>query len=126
MINNKKLIYLGGPYSHDEQIVRNKRYNTYRKLAGLIIDKHDAFVFSPITHSHPIVTHKSFDQAHHTYEVWMPIDLAILDICDELWIAEIDGWELSKGTKQEIEYARLKGMPIRFITKRGRVYDYES
>ena len=126
MINGKKLIYLGGPYSHPEQVVQNKRYTLYRKIAGIILDKHDSFVFAPITHSHPIVTHKAFNKALHTYEVWMPLDLAILEICDELWIAEINGWEESKGTKLEIEYARAKGLPIKMITQRGRVYNYEA
>ena len=126
MINGKKLIYVGGPYTHADKAVMNKRYNQYRKLSGLVLEKFDSFVFSPITHSHPIVTHKSFKKENHTYEVWMPIDLAILDICDELWISELDGWEVSKGTKLEIEFARAKGMPIKMITLRGRVYDYEA
>ena len=126
MINGKKLIYLGGPYSHDDKTISAKRYTAYRKLAGLVISKHDSFVFSPITHSHPIVTHKQFDPAYHTYDVWMPLDIAILEVCDELWIAEIDGWKESKGTAQEIEFAKSRDLPIKMITKRGRVYNYAS
>lgn len=126
MTNGKKVVYLGGPYTSDDKIVMNKRYTNYRKIAGLVVSKHDSFVFAPITHSHPIVTHKSFDPAFNNSDAWLPLDLVILGVCDELWIAELDGWEASKGTAQEIEFAKANGIPIKMITLRGRVYDYEA
>lgn len=123
---DKKTIYLGGPYSHPDENIRKKRYNAYRKLAMLILDKHESLVFSPITHSHPIVTVKNFPEKLWSYDIWLTFDVKMLDVCDELWIAELDGWQESKGTAIEIEHAKATGKPIKMITKRGRVYDYKG
>ena len=123
---DKKLIYLGGPYSHPDETVRKKRYNTYRKASMLILDKHDCLVFSPITHSHPIVTVKNFPERLWSYDIWLQLDRRLLSVCDELWILDIDGWQDSKGVALEIEHAKEIGIPIKMITKRGRVYNYDQ
>lgn len=126
MINGKKLIYLGGPYSHEDPKVIKKRFNIFNKVSSTLICKKDMFVFSPISHSHPIVTLKNFDKNFWTYGYWMPFDLYILAQCDELLIVDIDGWKESKGLAAEIEFAKANNIKIRMVTPRGKIYKYEE
>lgn len=126
MINNKKLIYLGGPYYNEDPKIIKKRFNLYNKLSALLISKKDVYVFSPISHSHPIVHTKNFDRAFWKYEFWMPFDLSLLSQCDELYVVDIDGWRESKGLAAEIEFAKANNIKIKMVTPRGRTYKYEG
>lgn len=45
----------------------------------------------------------------------MDIGLALLDMCDEIWIYAT--LELSEGMKAEIEYARAHKIPIKYISE---------
>ena len=40
--------------------------------------------------------------------------LQLLDICSELWVF---GIHISEGMKAEIEKAKLKGIPIRYLSE---------
>jgi hypothetical protein len=129
MIEGKKLVYLAGPYSHEDPKVLTKRFKLYSKLAAYLISKKDVYIFSPITHSHPMITTKAFDRENFwKYSFWMPFDKAILDICDELWIVDTEGWKESKGLKEEVIHAELASKPIKMVTKRGKVskFTYEN
>lgn len=124
MINGKKLIYLAGPYWHEDIKVRSKRFKMYTKLAAKLIMNKDVYVISPITHGHPIAQIKGFD-LHHD---WLPLGAELLIPCDELWVLDIEGWRDSKGTKFEITQAELASKPIKMVTIRGKVskFKYEA
>ena len=104
-------IYLACPYMHEDEHVRNERYDKVtRKAADLIFAGH--VVFSPITHSHPI--------SHHLppmgHDFWMAQDWAYIeDWADELWVYALDGWRESRGVNLEIDHAFKFNMPIRLI-----------
>ena len=104
-------IYLACPYWHEDEHVRNERYNKVtRKAADLIFAGH--IVFSPITHSHPISHH--LPQQNHDF--WMAQDYTYIeDWADELWVYALDGWRESKGVNLEIDHAFKFNMPIRLI-----------
>jgi hypothetical protein len=95
MINDKKLIYLAGPYFHEDPKIKQKRFKLYTKVAAKLISKKDVFVFSPITHGHPIAQVKGFDPNHD----WIPLGKELLSVCDELWVLDLEGWRDSIGTK---------------------------
>lgn len=124
MINDKKLVYLAGPYYDDDPKVIKKRFNLFNKVAATLISKKEVYVFSPISHSHPIMGSKAFNKDFFKLRHWMPFDLSIMNNCDELNIIDIEGWDKSEGVKLEIEYAKLNGLPIKMVTPRGRTYKY--
>lgn len=112
-----KKIYLAAPYSPPKTL--------FWKLFGFIlrwwrvwrVDKKAAelmmqgnLVFSPLSHSHPISKHCDVDPTDQ--EFWLRQDLWVLDICDEMHILCLDGWDKSKGIGIEIEYAKSKGVEI--------------
>lgn len=72
-------------------------------------------VFSPITHSHPIARH--IPPRLNTYDFWLGLDFDWLDACDEVWVYMQRGWRKSKGVKLEIEYAKAKGMKVRYLDR---------
>lgn len=107
---NIKKIYLAGPYSHQLESIRRWRVDQINKKAAELMMQGN-LVFSPLSHSHPISEYCNVDPCDHDF--WLRQDLWILDICDELHVLCLPGWEDSRGIKTEIEYA--KKLRIRIV-----------
>ena len=67
---------------------------------------------------HIISIDKTFDQKNNTHDYWLALDFKFLEICDELWLLTLPGYEQSKGMIEEEKYARLKNKPVFTITPR--------
>ena len=119
MINNKKLVYLAGPYINEDKKVMLKRFKKFNKVAGKLMDTKDVYVFSPISHGHPI--HSSVE---HPASFWLAFSIGMLEKCDEMYILDIEGWKESVGVTAEIEFAREHNIPIKMVTIRGKVTKY--
>lgn len=104
-----KKIYLACPYSHPDKLVRKHRVDIADRKAAELMSVGN-LVFSPLSHSHPISKHCKVDPCDHDF--WLRQDLWILEICDEMHIICLTGWENSKGIKLEIEVAKSQGKPI--------------
>lgn len=109
------MIYLATPYSHDDAEVREHRFAMAAEIAAAII-RSGTMVFSPICHSHPIAEIGGLGLG---WESWREFDLKMLEVCDELWVAKIDGWELSNGVWCEIEEAKRIGIPVKYFRVKG-------
>lgn len=119
MINDKKLVYLAGPYIHEDKKVMQKRFKVLSKVAGKLMRDKDVYVYSPITHGHPI--HQS---TQFTSQFWLEFSIGMLDKCDEMYILDIPGWQESVGVTAEIEYARSNNKLLKMVTIRGKVSKY--
>lgn len=104
-----KKIYLACPYSHSDFVVREYRVAQANKKAAELMEVGN-LVFSPLSHSHPISEHCKVDPTDHDF--WLRQDLWILDICDDMHILCLPGWDKSKGIGIELEYAKSKGIGI--------------
>ena len=103
--------YLATPYSHPDPAVKQRRFEiACSEALRLMIEGH--VVFSPIAHSHAIETVTNQSNPH---EFWMRQDFHILSKCDTLVILLIDGWDQSRGVREEIEYALLWGIPLVYL-----------
>lgn len=69
-------------------------------------------VFCPIAHCH---TASAITGIPQEFDWWMDYDEGWIDKCDILTVVMMENWEESRGITHEIEYARGKGMPIRYI-----------
>lgn len=58
----------------------------------------------------PLITEMYAEDSNWSYEDFMHLDLAIIDICDMIYF--LDDWETSPGAKREREYAAEKNLPI--------------
>jgi hypothetical protein len=105
-----KLIYLACPYSSEDPLIEDARYQIVTRVAGALIVETACEVFSPITHSHLInraANRWSIEQAEDpwvpTYDFWMTFDYHMLDIANWLYILKLEGWRDSKGIQLEVD-----------------------
>ncbi len=104
------LIYLASPFRHPDTNIMKKRCAAAHYTAAQLT-KLGYHVFSPLTHNEILVDLAPQIPGEH----WMQFDLAILAICESLFVLKSEGWELSKGVQREILFAKEKGIPIREI-----------
>ena len=80
-----------------------------------IINQYTINVFSPITHSHPLVKYG----AKGTWDYWQKIDYQFIDWADEVWVlVPTEGRarvEKSTGVQAEVQYAVETGKLVKFI-----------
>lgn len=100
-------IYLAIPYSQAPQ----ESFKVANETAGKLMEL-GHIVFSPISHSHPIVLPK---RLKFSWEFWKKQDFPYIEWCDELWVADFGDWETSTGVCAEIEEARRLKKNVRFL-----------
>lgn len=113
-------VYLASPYSHADPLVRLQRFAETCRAAAVMMER-GAVVFAPIAHSHPISEAMNGRATDH--EFWMRQDLPILALANRLVVLMLDGWEDSKGVKEEIDFAFEHGIAVEFTSPEA-VLDY--
>ena len=106
------LLYLALPYSHPDPTVREHRFRTACRASALLM-KSGVVVFSPISHSVPIVAHGDLGDTDHDF--WMSMDLPVLRRCDEVLVLALGGWTASLGVRRELFEALTLRKPITLI-----------
>lgn len=102
------LCYLATPYSkYKPGLV--KAFEDAAALAATLLVA-GVKVYSPIAHTHPLAIHGHLDPLDHS--IWLPFDEAMMNVCDVLIVAHMDGWEESYGIKHEIEFFTKANKPI--------------
>ena len=105
-----KLSYLASPYTHADPAVREARYQAAcKKAADLMLA--GKVIFCPIAHSHPIAEQMPDGKAVDG-QFWKQQDEPYVEMCDELIVYMLPGWERSSGMKHEIERAQQRGIPV--------------
>ncbi len=104
------MIYLASPYSHPDPAVREQRFHAACQAAVALLHA-GRVVFSPIAHSHPLAQHGLPGNWHF----WERYDRAFLELCDEVVVLMLDGWQESVGVQAEIRIARELGKPVRYL-----------
>jgi hypothetical protein len=69
-------------------------------------------VFSPIVYSAPLAERFALPG---DWDFWRGLDLDFIDRCDQLWVYQLPGWDLSVGVGAEIDHARATGKPVVFV-----------
>ncbi|MBE3037567.1 MAG: DUF1937 family protein [Chloroflexi bacterium] len=106
------MIYLASPYSHDDPVVCQERYDLVCKAAAMLMHS-GARVFSPIAHSHHIAEHIP---AATGFNFWQGFDFEMLATCSLMIILTLDGWASSVGIQAEIAQARLLNIPVMHLS----------
>lgn len=108
-MNNQKRIYLGCPYSHYDQEKMEQRAIMATVMAGYYMKKYNYLVFSPITQGHEICKYG----VDYQFETWKELDLSIIkNWANEFHYLPLEGYQNSKGLRQEFEYAKKLGLKI--------------
>jgi len=118
----KLKVYLATPYGWGSnkgllaRIIQWLRYYKVTKVAAYWLGK-GYNMFSPITHTHPMSKH--IDLLHSE---WLGVDFQWIELCDELWVLCQPGWQSSDGVKQEVRFAKSKGLSIKFLKRGGKEF----
>jgi hypothetical protein len=110
---SKRVIYVGGPYTHADHNVRRERFEALTAVAAEIV-KQGHIVYSPITHTHPIDLHFVRDDVHLSSDFWCDFDETFMSVCTEMVIVPLEGWEKSSGVTRERAYFEARGLPVSF------------
>lgn len=106
-----ELIYLACPYSstvRSDVLERVFKVN----LAAAHLFKLGYFVFSTISHTHPI---KDVSDLDGDFDFWAEYDYRMIDHCDRLVVLTLPGWQFSKGVAAEIRHASLLKKSVMYM-----------
>ncbi len=105
------MIYLAGPYSHEDETIRVQRFEALtKKAAELMIDGFT--VFSPITHGHAIAERHDLPL---DFDWWQHQCLDMLSRASKLIVLRLDGYDQSRGVQAEIVHAEKLQIAIEFM-----------
>jgi len=107
----RPLVYLACPYTHPDGSMRQQRYLAATRAAVVLTQK-GLFVFSPITHSHPMA---QCSELPGTWEFWRDIDRAFISCCHTMYVLRLEGWEDSRGVAEEVAIAGGFGIKVDYI-----------
>lgn len=113
------MIYLGTPYSHENQAIMYFRYAVNKEMTAMFL-KEGKFVYSPIVHNYDIAREFNFPTG---FEPWKEFDLHMVDLSHTVYVLTLPGWERSVGLQAEMEYAIKKKKWIVYVTPKGSVYE---
>jgi hypothetical protein len=112
----EKLIYLASPYSSPDAELRQLRFELAVEAVALGM-RDGIYIYSPIVNCHNVA--EMFpDFISGEWKFWERFDHLMISKCDELWVLTIDGWEASKGVRQEVEFACNGCIPVKFYSIR--------
>lgn len=102
---NKFDIYLAAPFTHDDPKVRVNRLSKVNQLAAYLIE-HGFSVFSPLSHSAPLVPYFTNPDSMVDFSSWGRIDITGLYNSHIILVFCLADWELSTGVDEERIRAR--------------------
>jgi hypothetical protein len=112
-------IYLASPYTDDDPDVRQRRFEVVCRVAGELMEE-GHIVFSAIAHGHSVETIGMEGPAGHDF--WMRQCVGMLERAEKLVVLTLDGWEVSRGVQEEIEFALRRGIPTEYRPATQAVY----
>lgn len=108
------MIYLASPYWHENPAIRNKRLLQAQLITRVLILR-GMPVFSPIVHGrgldisgHPVVLSNT---------EWVDLDLNYISHCSSMIVAQLDGWQHSKGVTREMAFCSERNIPFFMLTR---------
>ena len=109
--DKNKIYYLASPYTHDDPNIINERYEKIEKVATVLLIE-GYILYEPIVSNH----HKSKKyELPSNFEFWKRSNDAFIEKCDGLIVCKLEGWENSKGVKNEIDIAKKLNKDIYYI-----------
>jgi hypothetical protein len=94
-----RLAYLASPYRHHLR-GRVGAYMEASKLAAKLLQTGGIHIFSPVTHTHPMVMHGELDLVEPI--CFGPLNARFLQLCEVLIVARLAGWEHSEGVAEAV------------------------
>jgi len=104
------ITYLAIPYSHEDKRIEEMRFEIANFVASALM-KTGEIVFSPISHTHPMVKHG----LPGDWEYWKCQDTTFLNVCSRFKVVQIEGWNKSTGVGGETEHMKERGINVEYV-----------
>lgn len=102
------LAYLATPYTRYPKGPDQAFFDASQLAAKLLLSGVKAY--SPIAHCFALALCGGIDPLDE--DIWLPANEALMERCEVLIVAHMDGWHESKGVTAEIAFFRSAGKPI--------------
>jgi hypothetical protein len=109
----RNVIYLACPYTDPDPAIRKARFEAATAVAAELI-RSGHIVYSPITMTHPIDMVLAGASNTLGSDYWVAFDEAFMEMCSEMVVIRLDGWQRSNGIRREISYFTDHKKPIRY------------
>ena len=104
------MIYIASPYTDPDSAIREQRARAAAAYTAGLAKKNE-LCFCPICHSHVL---PAFDVPQDWY-FWERFDKPFLNLCEELHVLMLDGWDRSRGVANEIRFFVEAAKPIKYV-----------
>jgi hypothetical protein len=111
------MIYLASPYTHPDPLEMEYRYECILETTAHFLTQGHP-VYSPIVHCHPLAKAKDLPR---NYDFWFQYNIHMLELADEVWVIQLDGWQKSQGVNSEIAHAIGAGKPVLYFEYDGGI-----
>ena len=108
------VIYLACPYTDPDPAVRKARFEVATAVAADLI-RAGRIVYSPITMTHPIDIVLAGASNTLGSDYWVAFDEAFMEMCSEIIVIRLDGWQKSSGVRREIAYCQERNRLVRYM-----------
>lgn len=105
------MIYIAAPYSDDDKAVVEYRVKKVCEYSAKLLTEGISCI-SPITTGTGILTQVKLPT---DFAFWSKLSYDLLDVCTELHILMLPGWEKSIGVDGEVHHAAARQMKITYI-----------
>jgi uncharacterized protein YdaT len=109
-----KLIYIACPFWNDQDSVRDYRRKKAIDYSTVLIKK-GYLVYSPLIYTERFAK----DKTKEGY--WIKHGIKMVEVCNEMRVLCLEGWQESKGVQGEIEKAKELNIKIKYIEKHARL-----
>jgi nucleoside 2-deoxyribosyltransferase len=107
----KARVYLASPYSHEDEAIREMRFNAVALATAYMMDI-GYVVYSPIVHSHVVAEYLDNALDH---QFWLTQDASHISTCNKLVVYKLEGWKKSFGVTWEIGFANGLNIPVSYL-----------
>lgn len=114
MKKETKMVYVAVPFWHENETIRN-----YRRRKA--IEYSERLFYSGTLFYSPLLYSVHFKEKKAVENYWITHGLRMVDVCDEMRVLCLEGWENSSGLKGEIDRAEKRGIPVIYITRHSRI-----
>lgn len=105
------ITYLALPTSHiDPEVVEARYQAALRAAAKLTLE--GKTVYSLVVHFHQVARTGLMP---YTWNYWRKIGEEMMDVCGEIAILRLEGWDVSVGVADERAYMTAQGKPEFFV-----------